>query len=68
MVPALHRDNVGPPGNGARHLDCALDSLGSGVPEEERIERLVGHHREELLDETEVRLVESNTALCRARY
>ena len=68
MVRALHADNILLPCDRPSHLDGTFDCLRTTVPEEERIKRFVGHHREELLDETEVRLVESNTALCRARY
>lgn len=39
------------PGN----LNRSLDGLGSGVPEEERVERFVRHEGKELLDKPQIR-------------
>lgn len=63
VVRALHADDVLPPRDLPRHLERALDRLGAAVPEEERVERGVGHDREEALDEAEVGLVQCDAAL-----
>lgn len=67
VIRALHRDDVLAARDGARHLDGRLDGLAARVPEEERVERGVWHHREQLLDEAEVRLVERDATLHNAK-
>ena len=63
VVRALHRDDVLLASDHPGHLNGALDRLRSRVPEEERVERRVGHHRNKLLDESQVGLVVGNAAL-----
>lgn len=65
VVRALHANDILPFCEPARHLDCGLNSLGARVPEEERVQRGIGHHREQALDKPQVRLVERNAALFR---
>ena len=63
VVPALHVDDVLSARDRARHLDRCLDRLRARVPEEERVQRRVGHHRDKLLDALQVGLVVGNAAL-----
>ena len=63
VVRALHRDDVLLASDHPGHLNSALDRLRSRIPEEERVQRRVGHHRDKLLDELQVGLVVGNAAL-----
>jgi hypothetical protein len=63
VVGALHDDHVLLLGRVTSELDGSLDSLGTTVPKEERIQRLVGHDGQELLDQVEVGLVEADVDL-----
>ena len=63
MIPTLHTDDVVLPRDDSRHLQCTFDSFTSRVPEEERIKRGMGHHREKFFDETQIGFVECNAAL-----
>lgn len=56
MVAALHHNDVIAASLGPGDLDSCLDRLAARVPEEERVERRVGHHGEERLDELHIRL------------
>lgn len=63
MVCTLESDQVGPSRRLPRELHRSFNSLGSRVPEEERVERRVGHGGQESIDELKVRGVESDRAL-----
>lgn len=52
-----------PSSSDARQLDSCLNGLRTGIPEEERIERRMGHDREEPFDELKVGFVKGDTAL-----
>ena len=63
VVTTLHGDDVLLSGEDSSHLNGGLDGLGTRVPEEERVQGLIRHHREEFLDELQVRRCEAYAAL-----
>lgn len=63
MVSALEADDVLLARGLSSDFDGGLHGLGPRVPEEELVERWVGHRWQELLNELEVWLVESDRAL-----
>ena len=63
MISSLESNQVGPSSSLPGELHSSLNSLGTRVPEKERIERRVGHDGEESIDELEVWCVESERAL-----
>ena len=63
VIRSLHRDDVLLASDHPGHLNGALDRLRSRIPEEERVQRRVGHHRDKLLNELQVGLVVGNAAL-----
>lgn len=54
MISTLERDQVGPSSRLPRQLHSGLDGLGTRVPEEEGIERRVGHSWDQPINELEV--------------
>ena len=64
VVRALHVNDVLVTNDHPGHLDRRLDGLGTRVPEKERVERAVGHQRQETLDERKVGHREADAALC----
>ena len=63
MVAALHHDDVISLGVRASDLDRCLNGLTTGVPEEERVEALVRHHRQERLHQLYIWLRQGDGAL-----
>ena len=63
VVTTLHGDDVLLSGEDSSHLDGGLNGLRTLVPEEERVQGLVRHLREEFLDELQVRRCESYATL-----
>ena len=63
MVCTLHDDDVVSLGISPRNFDGGFDSLRPRVPEEERLERRVRHHRQQLLHKLDVWLRQGDCAL-----
>lgn len=63
MVRTLHHDDVLLLGGVPGKLDRGLDCFGPGIPEEEGVEGLVRHQRQQRLDEFEIRSLEGDVDL-----
>lgn len=63
MVRALHGNDILLFGSMSCKLDCRFHGFGARIPEEERIQRLVWHHRKELLHQVDVRLLKCDVDL-----
>lgn len=59
----LHRDDILFPCNDSCHFDRAFNSFRSRVPEVERVKGRVRHHREEPINELQIRTSKTNATL-----